>query len=211
VNHPLDRLSKKRGGKSACFHKKSTLDAVLTSNHLKNMETNYNKPSTAGIAMKWGAIAGLVSIILSVILNVSGQANNKTVSIIGGTIILVGGIIYAIKEFKSLTRGYITFGEGLGVGSLVSAVIGLLSGAFTAFYIQFIDDSSIKQGLQQQRIEMEQKGVDDAQIDQAMAIAEKMTGPGFIFIFSFIITLFFGFLFSLIISAIMKHERKELV
>lgn len=173
------------------------------------MENAYNKPSTAGIALKWGAIAGLVSIIFSTILYVTGQSNNKLVSSLG-LIILIGGIVYAIKEFKSQTGGYMSYGEGLGLGSLVSAVSGLLSAAFSAFYIKFVDDSSIKMAMQQQRLEMEQKGMDDAQIDQAMSIAENFTGPGAIFLFGFIGIVIFGFILSLIISAIMKNDHKEL-
>ena len=173
------------------------------------METNYNKPSTAGIALKWGAIAGLLSIVFSTVLFVTGQANNKLVSSLG-LLILIGGIVYAIKEFKSQSGGYISFGEGLGLGSLASAVCGLLSAAYNVFYIKFVDDSSIKMAMQQSRLELEQKGMDDAQIDQAMAMAENLSGPGVLFLFGFFGTLLFGFIFSLIISAIMKNEHKDL-
>jgi hypothetical protein len=173
------------------------------------METHYNKPSTAGIALKWGAIAGLLSIIFTAILYMTGQANNKWLSSLG-FLFLVGGIVYAIKEFKSQSGGHMSFGEGLGLGSLVSAVIGLLSGTFSAFYIKFVDDSFVKTTLQQQRLEMEQQGMDDAQIDQAIALAENFAGPGAIFLFGFLGTLLVGFILSLIISAIMKNDHKDL-
>ena len=173
------------------------------------MENVTNKPSTAGIALKWGGIAGLISIIFSAILYITSQASNKWLSSLG-FLFLVGGIVYAIKEFKSQSGGHISFGEGLGLGSLVSAVIGLLSATFSAFYIKFVDNSFVKTTLQQQRLELEQQGMDDAQIDQALSVAENFMGPGALFLFGFLGTLLMGFIFSLIISAIMKNERKDL-
>jgi hypothetical protein len=174
------------------------------------METNYNKPSTAGIAMKWGAITGLISIIYSTILQVTGMATNQGLSWLG-FVILIGGIFYAMKDFKTQTGGYMTYGEGLGVGTLTSAISGLLSSAFAAFYIGFIDDSSIKQTLALQRKKFEEQGMDDAQIDQAIAMAEKFSGPGTIFLFGLIGSVIIGLIISLVIAAILKHERKELV
>jgi hypothetical protein len=173
------------------------------------MET-INKPSTAGIALKWGAITGLVSIIYSTILQVTGLASNQPMAW-AGSIIIIGGIFYGMNDFKSQTGGYMSYGEGLGVGTLLSAVSGLMSSAFSAFYIKFIDDSSIKKSLEIQRQAMEQRGMDDTQIDQAMQMAEKFTGPGMIFIFGFIFTLLLGLVISLVMAAILKKERTELI
>lgn len=82
--------------------------------------------------------------------------------------------------------------------------------AFSAFYVAFIDDSSVKKSLEIQRQAMEQRGMDDAQIDQAIAMAQKFSGPGSIFLFGTIATLFVGFILSLIIAAIMRKDRMDM-
>jgi hypothetical protein len=69
----------------------------------------------------------------------------------------------------------------------------------------------MKQAMDIQRQKMEEQGMDDAQIDQAMAMAEKFSGPGMILVSSIFFMLFVGFILSLIISAVMKNERNEFV
>ena len=176
------------------------------------METTA-KPSTAGIALKYGAIAALVSIIYSTIMQIAGLASDPTLGMVSFVIsagIFTAAIVYAIREFRSQSGGYLSYGEGLGLGSLLSAVAGLISSAFGAIYVGYIDDSSMKKTMAMQRQAMEQQNMDDAQIDQAMAMAERFTGPGFIFFFGFIISLFMGFILSLIIAAVMRKDRMEL-
>ncbi|MBC7922513.1 MAG: DUF4199 domain-containing protein [Ferruginibacter sp.] len=176
------------------------------------METT-TKPSTAGIALKYGAIAALVSIIYGTIMQIAGLATDPAMTVVSFVVsvgIFTAAIVYAMKDFKSQSGGYMSYGEGLGLGSLLSAVAGLISSAFSAIYIGFIDDSSMKKSMAMQRQAMEQQGQDDAQIDQAMAMAERFTGPGFIFFFGFLASLFLGFILSLIIAAVMKKDRMEL-
>jgi hypothetical protein len=173
------------------------------------METT-TKPSTAGIALKWGAITGLVSIIYYIILQVTGLATNQAMSWLS-LVIMIGGMVYGLNEFKKENGGFMTYGEGLGVGTLLSAINGLIYGAFASFYIAFVDDSTMKKTLAIQRQAMEDKGMDDAQIDQAMSMAEKFMGPGPVFLISLLFCVFFGFLLSLVVSAILKKERTELI
>ncbi len=173
------------------------------------METT-TKPSTAGIALKWGAITGLVSIIYYIILQVTDLVLNQAMGWLG-MVILIGGIVYGMNEFKKENGGYMTYGEGLGVGSLLAAVNGLIYGAFSSFYIAFVDDSSMKKTLAMQRQAMEDKGMADAQIDQAISMTEKFMGPGSLFVIGILFSVIVGFILSLIISAILKKEQTELI
>ncbi|QHT66821.1 DUF4199 domain-containing protein [Rhodocytophaga rosea] len=178
------------------------------------MEPTTATPSTARIALKYGLFIGLGLIIYYLISQLAGLANNPTAGMIGMVIsagILVVGIVYAIKDFKSQNDGFMSYGQGLGLGALASAVSGLISGIFSSIYVSFIDNSAMKQAMDMQRQQMEEKGMDDAQIDQAMAIAEQFSGPGTILVISILTMLFIGFILSLIISAVMKNERNEFV
>jgi uncharacterized membrane protein len=113
-----------------------------------------------------------------------------------------------MREFKEQNGGYMTYGQGLGVGTLTSAVAGLLSSLISTFYIKFVDPTVLQRTMDEQRIQMEERGMSDAQIDQAMKIAESMTG--FSFLFATLAIVFFGFILSLIIAAILKRERDVL-
>jgi hypothetical protein len=178
------------------------------------MEPTTATPSTARIALKYGLFIGLGLIIYYLITQLAGLAANPTAGMIGMVIsaaILIVGIVYAIKDFKSQNDGFMSYGQGLGLGALASAVSGLISGIFSSIYVSFIDNSAMKQALDIQRQKMEEQGMDDAQIDQAMAMAEQFSGPGMILVISILSMLFIGFILSLIISAVMKNERNEFV
>ncbi len=176
------------------------------------METT-TTPSTARVALKYGLFVGLGLVILYLIIQLAGLGANTSAGSINAVlsfVILIIGIVYAIKEFRGLKDGYMSYGQGLGLGSLTSAVAGLISGIFTSIYVGFIDDSSLKQAMDQARLDLEEKGMDDAQIDQAIEVASRFQTPGFLLAYSVIMMLIVGFILSLIIAAIMKKERNEL-
>ena len=166
------------------------------------------KPSTARIALKWGLITAIVIIIYTVILYMTGLFRNPSLSWLSFCILLIG-IVMATREFKALNNGFLSFGEGLGVGTLMSAVTGLIGSIFSYIYINMIDTTIMQQMSDLQREQMEAKGMSSEQIDQAMEIAAKFTSPGLLFLFGVLGYIFFGFIFSLIVSAIMKHTKPE--
>jgi hypothetical protein len=58
--------------------------------------------------------------------------------------------------------------------------------------------------------QLEQQGLSSEQIDQAMEIASRFATPGLTFLFSIIVYVVCGFVFSLIISAIIKTSKPQL-
>jgi hypothetical protein len=171
---------------------------------------NPNKPSTARIALRYGLYTALGLTIYTIIIQLAGLATNPAMGIVGFFItaaILILGIVGGMREFRQQNEGYMSYGQGLGLGSLLAAVTGLISGVFTFFYLTFIDDSSLRVAMDAQREQMEARGMSDAEIDQAMAIAQRFASPGMTVFWSVLMMLFIGFILSLIISAIMKKER----
>lgn len=164
------------------------------------------KTSTARVALKYGVLGSVVIMVYSTILNVAGLSQNKVLSSLSFVFMLVA-IVLAMKDFKEKNGGFMTYGEGLGLGSLTSAVMGLLSSAFTMFYIQFIDNTLLAQGLDQVREDMEKRGMDDSQIDQAMELSQKFMSPGVVFVMGVIGYVVMGFIVTLIIAAIMRREK----
>lgn len=164
------------------------------------------KTSTARVALKYGLLAAVVTMVYSTILNLSGLGSNKILASLSYVFMIVA-IVLAMKDFREKNGGFISYGEGLGLGTLTSAVLGLLSSAFTIFYIQFIDSNMLTQSLDQMREELEAKGMDDAQIEQAVEVSQKFMSPGIMFVMVILGYLIMGFIFSLIIAAIMRKEK----
>ncbi|RYU96249.1 DUF4199 domain-containing protein [Emticicia agri] len=166
-------------------------------------------PSTARIALKWGVIASVVVIIYTVVLYMTSLHKNPTLGYIS-FVFLLGAIVFAIKEYKTLNNNFLSFGEGLGVGTLTSAVTGLISSIFSFVYIMFIDTTIPQQIADMQREQLESRGMTAEQVEQAMEMASKFASPGLIFIFGVLGYIFFGFIWSLIVSAIFKKDKPEM-
>ncbi len=168
------------------------------------------KPSSARIALKWGIITSVIIIVYSVISFMTGLFIKNSASSYVSYLFLIGGIIMALKEYRTLNNNFLGFGEGLGLGTLLSAVSALISSIFSFLYITFIDTTIMQQMSDMQREQMEARGMTQEQVEQAMEMVSKFTSPGMVFVIGVLFFIFFGFIFSLIISAVMKKEKPQM-
>ncbi|MFY0601189.1 MAG: DUF4199 domain-containing protein [Cyclobacteriaceae bacterium] len=171
---------------------------------------NSNNVSTKSVAVKYGLISGLVGIIFFVLLDFIGQAANNKISWIG-LIFTAIIMVMAHKEFKSSGDGFMSYKQGLGLGTIMSVVGSVISSVFTFFYVKFISPEFIDVIKEQQIMEMEKSGMSDAEIDQAMSVAAMFMGPTAMMVIGLIMGVLLGFIIALIVSAFTKKERQELV
>lgn len=168
------------------------------------MEERNVSPASTGF--KFGLIAGAVLVIYSLILILTEQFNNVPLSLLS-YVLLIGLIVFAHKNFKEENNGFMTYGQGLGIGALLSMVAGFITGAFTFLYFRYIDDSAIVRQLEDMRYKFEDAGMDDAQIDQMIEMQEKiMPYSPLIGAFTMLVI---GFILTLIIAAFTKKEKSE--
>lgn len=167
------------------------------------------KPSTARIALKWGIITAVVVIIYTVVLYMTGLFKTPSLSYVA-FLFLLAGIILAVKEYKILNNNFVGFGEGLGIGTLTSAVTGLIASIFSFAYIMFIDTTIPQQMADMQREQLESRGMTAEQVEQTMELASKFSSPGILFLFGILLYIFIGFIWSLIVSAIFKKDKPEM-
>ncbi|UTA70095.1 MULTISPECIES: DUF4199 domain-containing protein [Emticicia] len=167
------------------------------------------QPSTARVALKWGIIIAVITGIYSVVSYTTGLFKSGFSSAVN-YLFLLFGIILAIREFRALNENFISFGESLGVGTLVSAVTGVISSVFAYVYIFFIDTTLMGQMQDLQRDNWEAQGLTEEQINQAIEISAPFTTPGFMFLIGLLVYMLIGFVCSLIISAIMKRDKPEM-
>jgi hypothetical protein len=181
------------------------------------MDSTTNTPSTARVALKYGLLTGMALVILYMVMNLTGLAftTNKGISLFNSlgswVVIPCIGLVLAMKDFKSQNSGYMSYGQGLGVGSLLGGVTGAVLAIFSTLYNSFIDPTAIPRALEIQRQALEEQNtIDDAQIDQAMVLAEKALSPGVAIPVTIVMMVFVCFIYSLILSAIVKKEQNEL-
>lgn len=172
------------------------------------METNASQPSVWNIGVKGGLYTGLVLIILGLIINILELQSLREGwgSFLYSTISLSIGVYLTHKAYKEQGNGLMSYGQGLGLGTVMGLVAGILSAIFTVIYLTYIDPELIDRMMDLQRIQMEEQGMSDAQIDQAMDMAASFQSPGMLFLFATLITLFYAFLVSLIVSIFTKKN-----
>ena len=161
------------------------------------------------IGFRVGVILALALIIYSMLLQVTGMVTNQALGIVAYVIYIIG-IVWAHKTYKESGDGYMSYGQGLGLGMIVTGVAGLVSSLFSYFYLKFIDDSMLSEILNQSRIALEEQGMDDEQIEQALAMTQKFTTPEMLMIWGVFGALLMGLIFSLVISAFTKKTNPEL-
>jgi hypothetical protein len=170
-----------------------------------------DKVTVSQIGLKYGIIIGLVFIVYGMILEFMGL-ELETQQYFGylNYVLLVVVIVLAHKAFKDGGDGYMSIGQGLGMGTLISLISGVLSGVFSYIYIKFIDDSMLTKIKDLQIEKMEEQGLDDAQIEQAMEIAGKFMSAEMIPVWAILGMLFIGFILSLIVSLFTKNANPTL-
>jgi hypothetical protein len=163
------------------------------------------KVTVSQIAIRYGLILGLIFIIISIIfefLNLDMKTQQQYNY--GLYLFVLGAIILAHKAFKENGDGFMTIGQGLGIGTLLSVISGVISGVFTYVYLKLIDDSMLQEIKDMQIEEMEKRGMSDADIETAMEYASAFMSAEMIVVMVILAMAFFGFIISLIVSLFTK-------
>lgn len=160
------------------------------------------------VGLRYGLLMGLVNVIFSFILFVT-HADQLPVRWLGLAIIVVG-MVLAHNAYKQANSGFMNYSEGLGIGSLMSFVSGVLSTVFSYVYIKFVDPEYLSRLMESTRTKMEEKGgMTDEQIDQVLGAMQKYSAGAWGLFIGLFIALLIGFLIALVVSAITKHSKPE--
>lgn len=172
------------------------------------MQTTTPSVSATAVGGRYGLLTGLVSIIISFGIYALELEQNSAVRFLTMAV-LIAGIALAMRNFKDQNGGFMDYGQGLGVGVMVSAVVGLLSGGFIYLYTTVVDPSVITRMIDKTRVEMEAKGLSDTQTDQAMGWTTKFATAPFMSWFTVLFTVLIGLLISLLVAAFVKNPKPE--
>ena len=163
------------------------------------------QPNIWAVGTKGGIYTGLVLIAFTLLSFLAGWYGSSSANTVFSVISYLVGIYFTHKAFKDHGDGYMTYVQGLGLGSVLSLVSGILNSAFSIVYLIFFDNTFISRQMEQTRIQLEERGMSDAEIEQALEFAEFFTSPMALFFMAVLSSLFFGFIWSLIISAFTKE------
>jgi hypothetical protein len=118
-------------------------------------------------------------------------------------------IIYALKAFKESNGGFLSLGEALKVGLATALIAGIIGVLFNMLFVTVIEPdfaANIVEKASSDMVEQNPNMTED-QMEMAISITEKMVSPVVMAAMGIILSLFFGFIISLISGLIMKVEK----
>lgn len=170
-----------------------------------------NQPiTTKKIALNYGAILGVASILLSVILYVLNMhmEQNFVTGLIG--IIIIGVVVVmGISKFKKANGNVLSLGKALKTGLGIAAIGGLIAVIYTLIFMFVIEPDYMAQmgDIQREAMLEQNPNMTQEQLDAAEQWMSMFSSPWMISIMSMIYTLFIGFIVSLVAGLIMKNDK----
>jgi len=180
------------------------------------------KPPYRNTAITYGALTGLVSIVIGLVSYLAGLSDPAKQQGAMGWInqllsygVMIGGLVLAVRKHRDQELGgYITFGRAFGVGFLTMLVLGVISAVWAYAFFSFIAPDMlemIKQASIDRMVEKQGMSVDQAETAMNNPVTKSFMNPVAFTGFAFAGILFIGAIFALIVAAIMRKSPPEAV
>lgn len=167
------------------------------------------RPSTRTLGIRYGLILSVINIVYFLVLTVAGIDMTSGFGRWASVVFFIAIIYLAHKEFIRDGDGFMSFGQGMGITFWTGAISSLIYSCFFYTYVKFVDESFVDMLKDKQIEEMQNKGMSDSQIDQAMSIASMFMKPEMMFIFSLVFGLIFIMIIGLVISLITQKSKPD--
>ena len=169
------------------------------------------KVTTMSVGIRYGLIQAVVSIAYFVGMDVAGVDMTQGIGRWASLLFSIAIIYLAHKYYKENGDGYMSIGQGTGIGFWMSLVSSVISSAFTFVYVAYINTGYIEQMLDKTRESMESRGgMSDEQIDQAMEMTAKFMTPTMMLIFGIVFGIIILVLCALVVSLFTKKNNPAL-
>ncbi len=168
------------------------------------------QPSVKKNMINYGILLGIVSVLINVIMYVTNNHLQPHWAVqLVGFFVFIGVVVIAHKTYKKENGGYMNLATALKIGlgiALISAIIGVI---YTYLLMNVIEPTYMDQVMElQQEVMLENSpNMSQEQIDTAIEMSKKFSGPGIVIAFQLIAALFFGFIISLVSGLILKKDN----
>ena len=156
-----------------------------------------------------GVYLGIVILLYSVVLYVTGLSFNKIVGYASIAILVIGVVIIQLN-YKKQQDNILTYGQGVGVAVIAMLSVGVISMIYTYLIYAVIDPDYYQQFLlfmeEQTTSKLIDKGMGEEQISQAIAIGQKFQTPVILAVGALINSVIVGLIVSLISSIFIKKN-----
>jgi hypothetical protein len=170
------------------------------------------KSASTSIMLNYGLILGFASIFIAVANFAFGDVYKPhwgmQVVSAAATIII---IVYGLKKIKENNEGFLSLGESLKTGLGIALISGIVFVVYFFVFTNYIEPEyyTNSEKVAEATILETYPTWSDEQVEAAVAMSKKMQGFGMMSAIVMIMSLFFGFIVSLIAGLIMKRVPEE--
>ncbi len=171
-----------------------------------------NQKSALMPSLSAGLILGIILIVYSLLLYVVDLNENVWLASISYVITAVV-LYFAIINFRDKEQnGFLSYGKGVGVGTLIGFFASILLAIFTYIYVSYIDPGVLEEAIikAEESILEQNPNIGDAELEQAIGIAEIFTSPVMMTVMTVFWYTMVSVVFSLLISIFAKHEDNNI-
>ncbi|HYG00918.1 MAG TPA: DUF4199 domain-containing protein [Chryseosolibacter sp.] len=167
--------------------------------------------TTRSAGIRYGVIAAVISIVFFLALNISGVDMTASYWSWIGYLITAVIVFLAHKYYKENGDSYMNYGQGIGIAFWQGLIGAGISHIFTYIYIKFIDGAFIDNVIDAQRAGMEERGMSDEQIDQAMEFSASFMTPEVMMLMGFLFAILGTVIIALIVTIFTQKSRPETI
>lgn len=161
--------------------------------------------SVLSVGLKFGIIASLLQVVVIMVKVALGQNPYESTFdafAVVGILLALALVALAHIDFKKNGDGFMSFGQGLGIGMIMTLVSLVVMIIFTYVYLNYADPTAWTAVVDKAKEDMAKRGSSESDIKNA----ESMIGL-FFWVFFVVFSLFFGFVYALLVT-IFTHKRR---
>lgn len=173
-------------------------------------ESTESQPvTTRSVGIRYGIIFGTISIFYFLIFVLADLDMSKGFGRWGTTVIALVIVFLAHKFFKESGDGFMSYGQGIGIGFWTGLVASAISSVFTYVYVKFIDDGFVEKIREKAIEDMQAQGQSDEQIEMAMKFVDMFTGAEALLFFGLFVGILTLVVVALIITIFTQKPKPE--
>jgi len=173
--------------------------------------TNTNNPNLDGGSVsiwptvwKYSLIIGAATFVYELALYLTGLFAATGLGLIR-TVIAIVLLVMALRHYRSLNNGYMTFWQAMGLSVMVSVVATAIRAALSSVYLAMFGQEILADLLNQTLGPMQSNpSIDSRTLEMLKGLFEGMFTPGGMFVSSLIAGVIGGIIISLILAIILR-------
>jgi hypothetical protein len=157
----------------------------------------------------YGLLVGIALVLVSIVDSLLGfYGTNKAFGLLNYAV-PAAGIIWGALQYRKESEGFMTYGQVVGYGALLSVFSGIITAVYTILLVTVIDPGYVDRVQVLAAEQMYAMGtLTDQQIDQALEVSAKMMrSPSWILFGGLLSSVFIGTVVALIAAIFVRRNR----